>query len=771
MVTVARANPGRSALLALVAWAVALAAVMMTPWAGILATLLWVAVVACIALPGRHRRVLVAAALVAGAATASVVGVQADARAGFVDAAADAGGFVGTVTTKVEPAWEGAWRFEAEVAGITRPVRGLASVVFTGERPPELDLGAVVEIRGSTAPGEAGRRAAIDVRMARAPDVRAAPDGVLAVAASARGGLVRLAENFPGSGAALLPGLAVGETSAVGDDLDAAMKATGLSHLTAVSGANCALVMGAAIAVAAGCGLGRRWRVVIAALALAAFVVLVTPEASVVRAAGMSTIGLIALLSGRRSAGLGLLGTAVTVLLIMDPWLAASIGFALSVAASTALIVLARPLAASLERFMPRPVALMIAVPLAAQLACSPILILISPAISVYGVLANIIAAPAAPVATVLGMLACLAAAVPGVGWALAALAWVPAQWIGSTAELFVALPAVQVPWWEGVGGALALAAVCAALGALLARTRGALTRAAALSILALAVGAGAGLFVVRTVVVPVATPDDWLVAVCDIGQGDALAVRSEGVVMLIDAGPDPDALTACLDRLGIGLVDVFVLTHFDVDHAGGTSALVGRVGLVIHGPWEEPGHGARLTELEQGGAAIRQARVGDALTLGAASARVLWPAAGVSPGNDASVVMEWRAPGLGLVALGDLSAEGQLRLLGSRSLKAPYDVVKVAHHGSADQAERLYTEIGATVGVISVGAENDYGHPRAETITMLVRQGMTVVRTDQAGLVLLERVGDAIGVWTARRASAGRPVRLAPRGDVRGGG
>jgi competence protein ComEC len=163
--------------------------------------------------------------------------------------------------------------------------------------------------------------------------------------------------------------------------------------------------------------------------ALAGFVVLVTPEPSVVRAATMSAVAMLALLLGRRGSGLALLALAVCVLLAADPWLALSLGFALSVAATGALLVLAPPLARGLGRFLPASLALALAVPLSAQLVCSPLIVLVSPGVAVYGVPANLLAAPAAPVATVLGLAACLAAPVPVLQAGLTALTWLPAAW------------------------------------------------------------------------------------------------------------------------------------------------------------------------------------------------------------------------------------------------------------------------------------------------------------------------------------------------------
>src|SRR5690606_31659358 len=144
-------------------------------------------------------------------------------------------------------------------------------------------------------------------------------------------------------------------------------------------------------------------RVVLALIALAAFVVLVTPEPSVIRAGVMAGLAMLTLLCGRPSAGVGVLCLAAVAILIADPWLAATPGFALSAAATAALIVLAPPVSRGLARWMPVPLALAIGIPLAAQLACGPIIALFAEQQSIVGIPANLLAGPMAPIATVIG--------------------------------------------------------------------------------------------------------------------------------------------------------------------------------------------------------------------------------------------------------------------------------------------------------------------------------------------------------------------------------
>ncbi|MHC2999009.1 ComEC/Rec2 family competence protein [Microbacterium sp. HJ5] len=717
----------------------------------------------------RLPMVVVVFALCAAGVAASHVALSAPARAGLHDLSLTGGRAVtveATVTGKVERRAGGGLAFDAVASRINVGAQSHAvHVEVVVHVAPEdvdqralLDVGALVVVSGTAAEGRAGERAALEVRGSRGLEVIRGPAGAAAVTAALRQGLVTAVADLPGEGAGLVPGLAVGDTSAVSAELDEAMKESSLSHLTAVSGANCALVVGLAFVAAAGAGAPRSARVAIGAAALSGFVMLVTPEPSVVRAGVMAAVAMVAVLLGRPGAGMSILSLAVTALLIADPWLSGSLGFALSVVATASLLLFARPLARGLERWLPRPLALALAVPLAAQLACGPLLILIDPQVPVYGVIANLLAAPAAPAATVVGLSACLAAPVPWLQEGLAAVAWVPASWIAATAGTVSGLPGDLTPWIAGWPGAAALGVVGAAVGMLVALRRS--TRAARLAVVtsgvvvAVVVGVGAGGALLGSTVGRWTMPTQWSVLACDVGQGDAVLLRSAGAVALVDTGPEPEALRRCLDRVGVDRIDMLVLTHFDLDHVGGVEVVIGRVGVVLHGPPDADG-AYTLDALERAGAEIMAASAGLGGDLGEARWRVVWPqadSAAFPPGNDASVSLDVRGGGIPpTLMLGDLSASPQAALLASGALAPPYALVKVAHHGSADQDHELYRAARPAVALVTVGADNDYGHPRAEILDVLTGAGARVARTDAEGVIALWTGPDGVRVWRER--------------------
>jgi len=706
---------------------------------------------------------LLAVCCVAAALCATVIAVQHPARQPpALVAAAEAGR---QVTVRVAsdvglgPQQQGPWRGTLVSAGANST--RLPVLVFGGPPADPVGIGATLELGGTLAVTAPEDDAAFLLFANGASEVVVPPPWYLDWANGMRARFRSAASELPGDGGALLPGLAIGDTSAVDETLDSAMKASSLSHLTAVSGANCAIVIGLIMLAGGALGLSRGWRVVASITVLIGFVVLVTPEPSVVRAAAMAILVLLALMTGRPVRGMPVLSLAVLVLLVSDPWLSRDYGFILSVLATGGLLLLAGPLARLLARWMPLALATVLAVPIAAQLACQPVLILLAPSIPVFGVFANLLAEPAAPIATVVGLLACLALVIaPPVGELLARVAWLPSAWISAVARYFGGLPGA-LPWLPGALGALLLAAVTAlGLAAALGGGSGRWRRWCALLAALLLVGhlgASAGIRVHELLT----RPGDWQIAACDIGQGDAVLVRSAGELALIDTGPDPEPLAACLDELGVGRVDLLVLTHYDLDHVGGVAAILGRADRVLVGPSGETADDEIVAALRRGGARVEQASRGLSGLLGDLRWNVLWPRArlgGVEPGNDASVAMTFEPVGacaagcLSSLFLGDLGERPQALMIAAGGIPN-VDVVKVSHHGSADQSERTYELARATVGVIGVGAENGYGHPSESLLDLLAAVRTTPVRTDRQGMILLspgESAGE-VAVWTQK--------------------
>ena len=579
-----------------------------------------------------------------------------------------------------------------------------------------------------------------------------------------RDGLRRAARVLPDPERGLLPGLVDGDTSRLDPVLAQNFRTAGLTHLVAVSGTNCSIIVGAVLLVL------RRLRVrpVVCALAgglvLLLFVLVARPSPSVLRAALMASIMLASLATGRPRAALPGLAAVTIALLLWDPTLAGSASFAMSVLATAALLVLAPGWARALRaRRVPMGLAESIAVAAAAHVVTAPIVAALSGTLSLVAIPANVLAEPVVAVTTILGF-AAAAVAVPA-GQAAAAIAWLagwPCRWLAGVAEFFGGLDGAALPWPGGRTGGLALlgATLVVAVLSTHVRLRHALV--------------AAGLTAV-TVLVPVRAvtsgwpPPGWVFVACDVGQGDGLVLNAgPHAAVLVDSGPDPVLIDRCLDDLGVTSLPLVLLTHLHIDHVGGLTGAYRRrrVGQVLVGPLDEPATGAH--DLTAADATVhRVARVpppGTHLHVGRVSLDVLGPPAAYhgtrSDPNNSSLVTRATIDGLRILLTGDAEIEAQQDLLASGvDLRA--DVLKVPHHGSAYSAPAFLAAVHARVAVVSVGLHNDYGHPSPVLLADLARLGVPLLRTDQDGDVAVTVTSAGMGTVLHGKAASG-PVLAA---------
>lgn len=271
---------------------------------------------------------------------------------------------------------------------------------------------------------------------------------------------------LPAEQAALLPALVLGDTSAVDAATGRDFRAAGMTHLMAVSGANVTIVCGAVLFSAR--LLGPRPAVVLAALALAAFVVVVQPSASVLRAAVMGAVALAGMLTSRRRQAVPALCATVLLLLAVAPQLAVDVGFALSVAATAALIVVAPAWSRRLvTRGLPKPLADALAVACAAQVVTAPLVAGISGRFSVVAAGANLAAASVIAPITVLGTAAAaLCPFWPGGAAALIRFTGPELWWVRGVARWAAGVPAATLPVPPGTAGVLLVGALTVLLAA-----------------------------------------------------------------------------------------------------------------------------------------------------------------------------------------------------------------------------------------------------------------------------------------------------------------
>ncbi len=584
------------------------------------------------------------------------------------------------------------------------------------------------------------------LRVRGGPEVLAAPTKVQRVAERVRSGLRQAAEVLDPEPAGLLPALVMGDTSAMVPHVREEFRTAGLAHLTAVSGTNVAILCGAVLGLARLARLGPRTAVMLAGLVLVGFVVLCRPSPSVLRAAVMGAVTLLALVLGRHRSAVPALCAAVLMLLLVDPVLGGDAGFTLSVLATGALVLLAPSWVAALRRHgVPPGIAEALAVPAAAHMATSPVVAGLSGQVSLVAVLANLLAAPAVAPATVLGVLAAVLGALhPAAAVVVVQVAGPAVSWLVSVGHQGAAVPHGVVQWPAGAFGALLLASIVVVVLAAM--------RARRVRVLAAAGLVGALLVLVPTRFVSPGWPAaGWAMVACDVGQGDAavLATAEPGRAVLVDTGPDPGPLSICLDRLGVRRLALVVISHLHADHVGGlVGALQGRaVSAIAVGPGRSPSWAFAqvLRAAAVAGVPVVALTAGQRLSWPGLTLDVLAPLHDPPSAvdheaevdgttvNNTSVVLRATTSAGRVLLTGDVELEAQAELLAaSTDLRA--DVLKVPHHGSRFSAKEFLAAVRPRVAIISVGARNRYGHPNRQVLDALTEAGSWVIRTDLNG-------------------------------------
>ncbi|HEX6254324.1 MAG TPA: ComEC/Rec2 family competence protein [Euzebyales bacterium] len=542
---------------------------------------------------------------------------------------------------------------------------------------------------------------------------------------------------LPSGRAALLGGIVLGSRDRVDDDI---LRDAGLSHLVVVSGRHVAVVLAGVLALSVACGIGHRGRHRLALTMLWWFVLVTRWQPSVLRAAVMATLMLAAASAGRGRQSTHSLAVTVAVLLLCDPLLGRQMGFALSVLATAGVL----SVVGSVGGERRRRGRIAVRATIAAQITTAPVVLSAVGTVPLGAVPANLVAAPAATIAQVVGLVAAAVAAVPAPG------AHVAATWVARAAGPALALVQSTASLFAGWPQATArhvLGAVLLSAGVWTTARWGPLASRARHRIAVVAVVTAWLVTVVVPWIVPASAPDHLRLTALDVGQGDALLVESPGGTagvarMLVDGGPEPDVLDAALRARRIRSLTAVVLTHGDHDHAGGLARVLrrARVGALMI-PAGDPqlrdaASSARdaLDVAQREGVPVIEVAAGRQFVIGDATVEVLAPPPVALPGTDRnsrSIVLRVVGPHGSMLLTGDADESAQLRLLrGPAALRA--DVLKVPHHGGATNAVGFLDAVAARVAVVSVGAGNGYGHPHPDTVDDLAP--VPLWRTDRHG-------------------------------------
>jgi competence protein ComEC len=620
--------------------------------------------------------------------------------------------------------------------------------------------GQAVEIQGRLQRAIGGDLTSAVMSARGAPSVRGRPPWYQRLAGRMRTDLQLACGLVSQPQRGLLPGLVDGDVSRLDPVVEQDFRDTGMTHLVAVSGSNCAIVMGTVVMTLRRFRLDARLIAVLAAMALGAFVVFVRPSPSVIRAGVMGLVALLGIGVGRPGSAMPALAAATGGVLLADPSLAVSAGFSLSVLATFGIVVIApRWRDALLRQRVPGGLAEAIAVPAAAQVMCAPVIAAISGGIGLAAVPANLLAVPAVAPATIVGVAAALLAPLAAVvaSWVAWVASW-PAWWLVEIAHVGAHVPDAVLGWPSGAVGGVSLAVVLAAL--LFAGRYRVVRQLATLCVAAVICAA----LPVR-LLAPGWPPPGWLVVGCAVGQGDTVVLRTgAGTGVVIDAGPEPGPPDECLHRLGIRSIPLLVISHFHADHVDGIEGVLrGRtVGAIVHDEFADPEAGFRLVEAaaRRHGVPFTTTFVGATYQVGDVWLEVIGPVrtftATRSDPNNNSLVLRAIIRGVSVLLTGDAENTAQHALLGA-GIALGADVLKVPHHGSSFSEPDFLDAVHPRVAIVEVGLGNDYGHPNAGVLRHLREHGARVLRTDLDGDVAVIVNGRTLAAATRGAEAAAR--------------
>lgn len=596
-----------------------------------------------------------------------------------------------------------------------------------------------------------------------------------------------LSQVLPDQEATLAAGILFGTRSDIPRDLREDMEETGTSHLVAVSGQNVVLLAALLIASLAWI-IGRRPAAWVALGGIVVYWALVGGQPSVTRGAIMGGLYIVAIALGRRNTAIVAIAIAAAVMTAHNPQIAHDVSFQLSFAATLGLILLASPLGRAFESLASRspsvtdfPLTRMLidvaTMTLAATAFTLPIIAINFQRVSLVAPAANLFAVPAfAAVAATSAAAAIVGLTLPGGAAFMAWLAWPPAAFMIGVIQLFARFPLASVEL-RGVHVEHAIVYYSALSGAIwwltrrqaqrievapppaFPRTRRLLPAGALAVLLALASG---------LLWLAVSTPDSGRLTVTflDVGQGDAILIEGPaGHRVLVDGGPSGEAISSALGRqlpFYDRRLDLVVLTHPQQDHLGGLPRVLAAYSVrrVISSP-ERPdtaAYRAWSDALSEHDTVNVPARRGQTIDLGdGAVLSVLSPDPEQPPGsqplNDASVVLRLTMGDLSFLLTGDITENGEASLIRAGT-DLHSSVLKVAHHGSrTSTSDAFLSRTTPLIDVISVAADNPFGHPTGEVLARLA--GDLVLRTDRDGDITLSTDGHQLWLQTQVHAPA----------------
>ncbi len=548
--------------------------------------------------------------------------------------------------------------------------------------------------------------------------------------------------HFPEETAGFAKALLLGDRSGIDYETNTAFKESGISHVIAVSGLHVSILFGLIYLITA------RKRLLTALIGIPVvliFAAIAGFSPSITRASIMQILMMLALLWDREYDPLTALGASALIMELVNPLVVTSVSFQLSMGCMLGIFLFSqrirlwlmdKPRLGRWNNRLTRWFSGSVSVTVSAMVFTTPLVAYYFGTVSLVGILTNLLTLWVITFVFYGIMAVCLLSFLWG--WGATALAWVvsvPIYFVLWITRLLSRLPMAAVYtkseyillWLVGIYGLLTVFLA-------MKQKRPMLFAGLVLSGLALAVGAS------------------WLepvlwechVTVLDVGQGQSVILHSEGKTYLVDCGGDYDqgaadmAAETLLSR-GISRIDGLIVTHLDRDHAGGVEMLLSRIqtdALYLPRVVDENGTGEQLAAMVSNTKVIGE---DVSLTFGDTKLTIFAP---VSPnsGNESSMCILFQTENCDILIPGDRGAAAEKLLMEDYELPK-LEVLVVGHHGSKYSAtEALLAQTRPEYALISVGADNSYGHPAKETLSRLLEFGCTIFTTADCGSIVFRR-------------------------------
>ena len=261
----------------------------------------------------------------------------------------------------------------------------------------------------------------------------------------------------------------------------------------------------------------------------------------------------------------------------------------------------------------------------------------------------------------------------------------------------------------------------------------------------------------------PTTQADTLAVHFFDVGQADCALVECGGEYMIIDGGnvDDSDLVVTYLQDQGVEELHTVICSHAHEDHVGGLAAVLAvyPTGQVLSPTrtYSSACFDDFMYYADQQRLTVTIPNPGDTFSLGGATVTVLGPVKSYPDPNNTSIIVKVEFGSTSFLFTGDMEKEAETDML-DFGMDVKADVLKVGHHGSSTSTGyRFLYEVDPEYAVVSVGADNTYGHPHRETVAILGDSGVPMLRTDELGTILAVSDGQNITfTWEKQNAQPG---------------